>query len=129
MYSISKPINRGTKTTVENVSEPLFLGNGVARMSRREVFSVSSGVAIEMTEGIYETPAFEGLPRNLFYPQNEPSALAIHVLDPQPGEKILDMCASPGGKTTHISTLMRNTGELIALDKTQSRINELSSKN
>lgn len=31
-----------------------------------------------------------------------------HILDPQPGEKILDMCAAPGGKTTHLATLMHD---------------------
>lgn len=31
-----------------------------------------------------------------------------HILNPQPGEKILDMCAAPGGKTTHLATLMHD---------------------
>lgn len=31
-----------------------------------------------------------------------------HVLNPQPGERILDMCAAPGGKTTHLATLMHD---------------------
>lgn len=31
-----------------------------------------------------------------------------HILNPQPGEKILDMCAAPGGKTTHLATLMQD---------------------
>lgn len=37
-----------------------------------------------------------------------PSAVVSHVLDPQPGEKILDLCAAPGGKTTHIAALMHD---------------------
>jgi len=31
-----------------------------------------------------------------------------HILNPQPGERILDMCAAPGGKTTHLATLMHD---------------------
>ncbi|CAG9321447.1 NSUN6 [Blepharisma stoltei] len=127
IYSISVPINRGTKTTIENVAEPFYLGNGVCQMSRREIFSTNKGLAIIITEGIYQTPSFENLPKNLFFPQNEPSALVAHILDPKPGESILDMCASPGGKTTHISTLMQNQGELIALDKSKKRVEELKS--
>lgn len=40
--------------------------------------------------------------------QNLPSAVVTHVLDPQPGERILDLCAAPGGKTTHIAALMHD---------------------
>lgn len=45
-----------------------------------------------------------------------------HLLDPQPGEQILDMCAAPGGKTTHIAQLMENQGEIIARDIHDSRL-------
>lgn len=40
--------------------------------------------------------------------QNLPSVVASHVLGPKPGERILDMCAGPGGKTTHIAALMND---------------------
>ena len=49
-----------------------------------------------------------GLLPELIFPQNLPSVVVGHVLNPQPGECVLDMCASPGGKTTHIASLMRN---------------------
>ncbi len=44
------------------------------------------------------------------------------MLAPQPGERIIDMCAAPGGKTTHIAELMKNAGEIIAVDKYESKI-------
>lgn len=44
----------------------------------------------------------------LFFLQNLPSTVVAHVLNPQPGEKILDLCAAPGGKTTHIAALMQD---------------------
>lgn len=50
----------------------------------------------------------------IYYIQ-EPSAMAVTVLlDPQPGERILDLCAAPGGKTTHIAGRMRNQGLLVS---------------
>ena len=68
-----------------------------------------SGVGIAMTEPVYESPCLSDLLPSLIFPQNLPSAVAVHVLDPQPGECVLDMCAAPGGKTCHIATLMENT--------------------
>jgi len=48
--------------------------------------------------------------------QDESSMLVGFAVDPQEGERILDACAAPGGKTTHMAERMRNTGEIIALD-------------
>ncbi len=48
--------------------------------------------------------------------QDESSMLPANVLAPQPGMKVLDMCAAPGGKTTHIAEKMANEGSILALD-------------
>ena len=57
--------------------------------------------------------------------QDSSAQLVSHLLDPQPGELIVDACAAPGGKTTHIAELMQNTGQVLALDKTASRLKKL----
>ena len=44
----------------------------------------------------------------MVFPQNLPSVVVSHVLDPQPGDLVLDMCAAPGGKTSHLAALMKN---------------------
>src|SRR5947209_13736327 len=43
--------------------------------------------------------------------------LVAHALDPQPGERVFDLCAAPGGKTTHAAALMAAEGELVAVER------------
>jgi hypothetical protein len=50
--------------------------------------------------------------------QNSPSTVAAEALGAEPGMHVLDMCASPGGKTCAIACSMQNTGTIIALDRT-----------
>jgi len=54
--------------------------------------------------------------------QDEASQLVVSLLDPKPGELILDACAAPGTKTTAIAELVADTGETLALDRNASRL-------
>lgn len=54
--------------------------------------------------------------------QDEASILIAHLLDAQPGDKVLDACAAPGGKTTHIAALTGNQARILALDKYPKRV-------
>ncbi|MDO8563426.1 MAG: RsmB/NOP family class I SAM-dependent RNA methyltransferase [Nanoarchaeota archaeon] len=62
-----------------------------------------------------------------YYVQEISSMLSVLALDPKPNEFILDMCASPGSKTTQIASRMENTGTLIANDIKMDRIRILAS--
>ena len=57
--------------------------------------------------------------------QSASSFLPVIALNPQPNEKILDMCASPGGKSTYISQLMKNSGILVSNDLKKERLKSL----
>ncbi len=61
-----------------------------------------------------------------YYIQDEASQLVAYLLAPASGETVLDACAAPGGKASHIAALMENTGVLYALDKSQGRARVLS---
>ena len=50
------------------------------------------------------------------------TVLACRLLDPKPGEAILDACAAPGGKTTYLAQMMKNQGSIIACDREPKRL-------
>jgi len=58
----------------------------------------------------------EAFKKGLFQVQDESSMLVSKVLDPRPGEFIIDVCCAPGGKTTHIAQIMQNRGRIIGWD-------------
>jgi len=68
---------------------------------------------------LHRLPSFQ---QGAFYVQDPSTLLAVHELDPQPGERILDLCAAPGGKLTAIAQFMRNEGTLFAHDRTAERL-------
>lgn len=59
----------------------------------------------------------------LFTIQDESAALPCLLLAPKPGERVIDLCAAPGGKTTNLAELMKNEGEVIAVDKYEAKLN------
>jgi 16S rRNA (cytosine1407-C5)-methyltransferase len=72
---------------------------------------------------IAETEEYE---EGKFYIQNLSSILSIYILDPQKGEKILDLAAAPGSKTTLISSLTNNEAHITANDIDPQRISKLN---
>lgn len=69
--------------------------------------------------GLFQTKSFAN---GEFYVQDPSTLVAVEMLDPQPGDSVLDMCAAPGGKTTYLAQKMQNRGRIIAADSTNSRL-------
>jgi 16S rRNA (cytosine967-C5)-methyltransferase len=57
-----------------------------------------------------------------FQIQDEASQLISRLVDPKPGENVLDVCAGTGGKTTHLAAIMNNRGRITALDIGEKKI-------
>ncbi|MEA2192638.1 MAG: rRNA (cytosine967-C5)-methyltransferase, partial [Solirubrobacteraceae bacterium] len=78
-----------------------------------------------VVDGPFDALAHPGYGAGAFTPQSRASQRVARVVDPQPGERVLDLCAAPGGKTTHISALMGATGTVIAVERHAGRASAL----
>jgi 16S rRNA (cytosine967-C5)-methyltransferase len=66
-----------------------------------------------------------GFKEGAFYVQDPATEIAVQLLDPQPGMKVLDACAAPGGKTFACAERMSDQGQIIALDKHPDRLQQM----
>ncbi|PWA84504.1 NOL1/NOP2/sun family protein [Artemisia annua] len=117
---------QGQKTDPQYLErDGMYIGQGIATMSRAGIFRDLSGLGVDMTDRVFRLDSFNDVMKGDIFLQNLPSIIAAHVLDPQQGERILDMCAAPGGKTTAIASLMKDTGEVIAVDRSHNKVIEI----
>jgi len=70
-------------------------------------------------------PELAGFKKGWFQVQDEAAQLVSLLLNPKPGETVLDACAGLGGKTAHIAQLMQNKGNIVALDKNEKKLQQL----
>jgi 16S rRNA (cytosine967-C5)-methyltransferase len=106
---------RVTRNTLLDLLEKSGISAVPSRCSPQGVW-VRDGCAVDQIPGFHE---------GLFQVQGEASQLVAHLLSPRPGERILDACAAPGGKTTHLAELMGDSGHLTALDMSESGLEKI----
>jgi 16S rRNA (cytosine967-C5)-methyltransferase len=78
-----------------------------------------------VVEGPFDALAHPGYAAGAFTPQSRASQLVAATLAPRPGERVLDLCAAPGGKTTHLAALMGDSGEVVAVERHAGRARAL----
>ncbi|MGB3401712.1 MAG: 16S rRNA (cytosine(967)-C(5))-methyltransferase [Microcoleaceae cyanobacterium] len=107
------------KTTLEEVKNG-FQSQEIAISS---ITNIPQAIRLNQSAGqIQKLPGYN---QGWWTVQDSSAQLVSHLLDPQPGELIIDACAAPGGKTTHIAELIQDTGKVLGLDKVKSRLKKL----
>jgi 16S rRNA (cytosine967-C5)-methyltransferase len=133
-WMVERWVQRWGKETVHRLVEanntpaPLSIRTNTLLLSREELLALFADAGIEAApvttlpeavrlqsgRDITNTPWWQA---GYYYIQDEASMLVAHLLAPQPGERIADLCAAPGGKTTHLAQLMENNGRIYAIDQ------------
>ncbi len=82
------------------------------------------GIEVDLGKGnIRDLPGFD---KGEWSVQDRSSQLIAPLLNPKVGDRILDACAAPGGKTTHIAEMLKNQGEVWAVDSSSKRLQRLT---
>jgi 16S rRNA (cytosine967-C5)-methyltransferase len=123
-----------------NAIPPITVRCNTLRTNRENLFKALEGhvekigITNYAPEGIFffnpkrSIPNIKAFKDGLFQVQDEAAQLVTLLLNPQPGEIILDACAGLGGKTGHIAQLMKNNGRLVAMDKDGNKLLRLESE-
>lgn len=123
----------------DNMAPGLTLRVNTMRASRDEVLSrlrergvhaeagklASEAVLLQRAGALHDLGEYSA---GLVTAQDEGSMVVAHVVAPEPGETIVDMCAAPGGKATHLAEVMAGRGRVVAVDANPRRL-ELVSRN
>jgi 16S rRNA (cytosine967-C5)-methyltransferase len=107
------------QTTVEEV-QTAFAEKGI---TTEKIPELPQGLRLLSSPGkISDLPGYD---QGWWTVQDGSAQLVSHILDPQPGETIIDACAAPGGKTTHIAELMGDRGIVWGRDRASSRLKKV----
>ena len=104
------------------LSELRAAGDEVERPSAPPPLATPESLVVR---GRLGTLARQRITEGAIVPQSRGSQAVVAVLDPRPGERVLDLCAAPGIKTTAIAARMRNEGEIVAVELDPARAREL----
>lgn len=85
----------------------------------------STPQALRLPQSIGAIQALPGFNQGWWMVQDSSAQLVAQLVDPQPGEVVVDACAAPGGKTMHLAELMQDQGTVWACDRTASRLRKL----
>lgn len=81
---------------------------------------------LSLTDHVGSLSALPGYDAGWWTVQDRSAQIVSYLVDPQPGQMVIDACAAPGGKTTHLAELMADTGTVWACDRTSSRLKKVT---
>ncbi|RLE90158.1 MAG: 16S rRNA methyltransferase [Thermoprotei archaeon] len=117
-------IRRGDRVNILSPSGDI-VAYGIVEMDFMDIFRFRKGIAVKVLVSRYRAPklryTFE-YEQGLIYDQSYPAILTTRILDPEPGDIIVDMCSAPGGKTTHIAQLLNGVGIVYAFDRRERKV-------
>ncbi|HMD51208.1 MAG TPA: RsmB/NOP family class I SAM-dependent RNA methyltransferase, partial [Solirubrobacteraceae bacterium] len=87
-------------------------------VSTRRDPEIPEALVLQEPYDAHRSPLWEA---GAFQPQSRAAMLVARVLAPRPGERVLDLCAAPGGKSTHLAALMGDRGEVVAVERDRRR--------
>jgi 16S rRNA (cytosine967-C5)-methyltransferase len=92
-------------------------------VASRPADGLPEGLVLEGAFDAFGSPQWE---QGLFMPQSRSAMAVARILDPRPGERVLDLCAAPGAKTTHLAALMEGRGTVVAVERHPGRAQALA---
>ncbi len=104
------------------VCTPEELAGALEPATRRDPL-VPEALVLEQPFDMRASPLWQA---GAFIAQSRAAMLVSRALAPRPGERVLDLCAAPGGKTTHLAALMEGRGELVAVERERGRAEALA---
>jgi 16S rRNA (cytosine967-C5)-methyltransferase len=103
------------------------LATGTAIMSASDILTFRKGLAVQVNHRRFSAPQVSDMPEfqdGLLYPQSLAAMATVYSLDPHEGETIVDMNCAPGGKLSHISQVMRNSGKILGFDRNVEKVKQ-----
>ena len=119
-----KGLRAGMKATVEDRDGNL-VGSGIARQGETAILRYHQGIAVETLESRFRLPPLRETSwynDGLIHLQSLPAMATCHVLDPHPGEEIVDLNCSPAGKMSYLCQLTENKATVIGFDRNTRKI-------
>lgn len=117
----NRPATNSIRTNTLKISREDLMGELKKEgVSCRESSFAPEGLIIDNFHSLDELEAFK---KGYFLLQDEASMVIAHLLKPQPGAFIIDACAAPGTKTTHLAQLSNDTGQILAFDIYEHKLN------
>ncbi|MDR2203811.1 MAG: RsmB/NOP family class I SAM-dependent RNA methyltransferase [Nitrososphaerota archaeon] len=123
-----------TFLNASNISPPVYIRINTLKNNPQEILQKleNEGVKLQKAEplqNVYKIlelkqtiNTLESSKLGLFYIQDKASCFAAQATAPRPGNKIFDICAAPGAKTTYLAQLMTNQGSIISVDFSKRRM-------